>query len=357
MSKDISQVDKNLAVAAEIDAPDCIFRSVKEDPFDLYGLYNAKGEDVFRRLPKSVARATSDEVTILHTHTSGGRVRFSTDSEYIAIRASVPSVTHFAHMPLTGVAGFDMYVSRDGHDIFTKTFVPPYDMTDGYTSICHFGDKKMREITINFPLYNPVNELYVGIRNGAKLTHGRKYKYETPVVYYGSSITQGGCASRPGNAYPALISQALNCDYINLGFSGSAKGEDAIMDYIASLSMSAFVYDYDYNAPDVAHLKSTHERGFLKIREKHPSLPVIFVSAPNDSKRFRSKTPRSVILETYLNALKNGDENVYFVYGSSLFDGEFANSCTVDDCHPTDLGFLRMARGIGRIVTRALGEY
>ncbi len=357
MSKDISQVDKNLAVAAEINAPDCIFQSVKETPFELYGLYNAKGEDVFRRLPEDVARATSEGVTTLHTHTAGGRVRFSTDSEYVAIRASVPSVTHFAHMPLTGVAGFDMYVSRDGHDIFAKTFVPPYGMTDGYASIHHFGDKKMREITINFPLYNPVNELYVGIQDGAALSHGHKYKHETPVVYYGSSITQGGCASRPGNAYPALISQALDCDYINLGFSGNAKGEDAMMDYIASLSMSAFVYDYDHNAPNVAHLKNTHERGFLKIREKHPSLPVIFVSAPNDdAKSIQLREQRSVILETYLNALKNGDENVYFVDGSSLFDGEFANSCTVDGCHPTDLGFLRMARGIGRAVARALGE-
>lgn len=355
MSKDISQIDKNLAVPAEINAPDCVFHNVKEEPFEIYGLYNAKSEEIFRRLPESDAKAISDGVEKLHIHTAGGRVRFSTDSEYIAIRAIVPSVTHFSHMPLCGVAGFDMYVSRDGHDVFEKTFVPPYGMTDGFTSIYHFGDRKMREITINFPLYNPVNDLYVGISDDAVLSGGKKYKYEIPVVYYGSSITQGGCASRPGNAYPAVISQMLDCDYINLGFSGNARGEDAMYDYIASLSMSAFVYDYDYNAPSTEHLEKTHERGFLKIREKQPELPVIFVTAPNDDmKNIQRRNNRAVIMKTYLNAVERGDENVYFVDGASIFDGENPNSCTVDGCHPTDLGFLRMARGIGRVVAYVL---
>ncbi len=355
MSKDISQIDKNLAVLAEINAPDCVFHNVKEEPFDLYGFYDAEGQDVFRRLPEPVAKATNAGVTAIHVHTAGGRVRFSTDSEYVVVRSVVPNVTHFSHMPPSGVAGFDMYVSRDGHDVFEKTFVPPYNMTDGFTSVYHFGDRKMREITINFPLYNPVDALYIGLSGDAVLSKGRKYKYETPVVYYGSSITQGGCASRPGNAYPALISQTLDCDYINLGFSGSAKGEDAMMDYIASLSMSAFVYDYDYNAPDAEHLAKTHERGFLKIREKHPELPVIFVTAPNDDmKNEQYKKRRAVIMKTYLNAIERGDENVYFVDGNSIFDGENPNSCTVDGCHPTDLGFLRMARGIGRVVAYVL---
>ena len=126
-------------------------------------------------------------------------------------------------------------------------------------------------------------------------------------------------------------------------------------DYIASLSMSAFVYDYDYNAPSTEHLEKTHERGFLKIREKQPELPVIFVTAPNDDmKNTRRRNNRAVIMKTYLNAVERGDENVYFVDGASIFDGENSNSCTVDGCHPTDLGFLRMARGIGRVVAYVL---
>ena len=88
------------------------------------------------------------------------------------------------------------------------------------------------------------------------------YVVEKPIVFYGSSITEGGCASRVTNAYPALLSKWLNADYINLGFSGSAKGEIPVAEFIAEQSMSAFVYDYDHNAPNPEHLAATHEAFF-----------------------------------------------------------------------------------------------
>ncbi len=365
MAKDISRIDENLAVAGAIDAPDCVFHDVRKAPFEIYGLYKPTEGSSFRRIPKEVAEATSEGVFRLHTNTAGGRVRFATDSEYVAIKCTMPAITHFSHMPLTGVAGFDIYVSENGDDVYTKTFVPPYDMTNGYVSIYHFNERKKREITINFPLYNSVDSLYIGLEPDASLSEGRKYKYEKPVVYYGSSITQGGCASRPGNSYEAFISQKLDCNHINLGFSGNAKGEDSIMEYIAGLDMSAFVYDYDYNTPSVEHLKATHEKGFLTIREKNPNLPVIFVSAPNDN--LHSTDPniklrntytlrRNIIFNTYMNAVERGDKNVYFVDGTSLYDGEFPHSCTVDGCHPNDLGFFRMATSIGRVVRIVLAN-
>ena len=133
----------------------------------------------------------------------------------------------------------------------------------------------------------------------------------------------------------------------NLGFSGNARGEDAMYDYIASLSMSAFVYDYDYNAPSTEHLEKTHERGFLKIREKHPELPVIFVTAPNDDmKNIQRRNNRAVIMKTYLNAVSRGDENVYFVDGKKYFSTFNADGCSVDGTHPNDLGFYRMAQAV-----------
>ncbi len=356
MAKDISKIDRNLAVAG-IDAPDCVLYDVRNAPFKIYGLYKPETETTFRRLPEEVARATSEGVLSLHTNTAGGRVRFATDSEYIAISCKLPSLTRFAHMPTTGVSGFDMYVSKGGADVFEKCLTPPWDMTDGYSTIYHFGSRCLRELTINFPLYNDVDELLIGLEPDAVLKEGKKYKYEKPVVYYGSSITQGGCATRPGNCYEALISQRLDCDYINLGFSGSAKGEDAIIDYIASLDMSVFVYDYDHNAPDAAHLEATHFKGYKKIREKHPELPIIMVTAPLDNRAFlenRYFPCREVIMKSFLDAKASGDENVYFVDGAALFNGENTDVCTVDGCHPNDLGFLRMADGIGRIVEYVL---
>ncbi len=358
MSNDISKIDRNLAVAG-IDAPDCVFHDVRKAPFEIYGLYKPTEGETFRRLPKDVAKATSEGVLSLSTNTAGGRVRFATDSEYIAISCRFPNITRFSHMPLQAAAGFDMYISKGGRDVFEKSFSPPTDMTDGYSTIYHFGSRKMRELTINFPLYNDVDSLHIGLEPDAKLEGGKKYTYEKPVVYYGSSITQGGCASRPGNCYQALITQELDCDYINLGFSGNAKAEDAIIDYIASLDMSVFVYDYDHNAPDAEYLEKTHHKGYLKIREKHPDLPIIMVTAPIDDRALtepRYIPCRDVVMKSYLDAKASGDKNVWFIDGAAFFDGAHTDSCTVDGCHPNDTGFVRMAAAIGRRIWYLLSE-
>ena len=125
-----------------------------------------------------------------------------------------------------------------------------------------FDKKTEREITINFPLYSSVADLYIGLDETAVLKKSLGYKHKKPIVFYGSSITQGGCASRPGNAYESIISRALQTDYINLGFSGNAKAEDEIAQYIKDLDMSVFIYDYDHNAPNLKHLEDTHQRMF-----------------------------------------------------------------------------------------------
>ena len=96
---------------------------------------------------------------------------------------------------------------------------------------------------IHFPLYDNVDELWIGIEKNATLQEGGQYRSLAPVIYYGSSITQGGCASRPGNAYPAIISRQLNCDFRNLGFSGSSRGEQISAQYIAEQPMCVFVMD------------------------------------------------------------------------------------------------------------------
>jgi hypothetical protein len=157
----------------------------------------------------------------------------------------------------------------------------------------------MREITINFPLYSEVNELYIGLMRDSLVLESAPYRIEKPIVYYGSSITQGGCASRPGNAYEALVTQALGINHINLGFSGNAKGEKEISEYICSLDMSAFVYDYDHNAPDIEHLKNTHERMFKEIRASHKDVPIIIMTRPK-----YTLTSEEKINATWLDSLE-----------------------------------------------------
>ena len=119
--------------------------------------------------------------------------------------------------------------------------------------------------------------------------------------------------------------------------------------------MSAFVLDYDHNAPNPEHLANTHENFFKTVREKNPTLPIVMVSRPNtlyntldDAKR------RQVIFKTYLNAKSAGDNNVYFVDGSSFLLSDTADTQIVDQCHPSDGGFLRMAEIIGGVLKSAI---
>lgn len=333
----ISQIDRNFAVKTSLDIDGIRFYDIEEEVFSLHGVTFENG--VYRRLPEKVASDVNEGVYNLHIHTAGGRIRFVTDSSFVAIKAVMHEIGKMPHFALTGSAGFDLYVDEE----YYNSFVPPYDVTDGYECAIHFGDKSQRDITINFPLYSGVSALYIGLDETAGLKKSSEYKHKKPIVFYGSSITQGGCASRPGNSYESVISRALQTDYINLGFSGSARGEDAIAQYIASLDMSVFVYDYDYNAPTVEHLQNTHQRMFKTIREKNPELPVVILSRPKFSLTEEENKRLSVIRKTYTDAVLSGDKNVYFIEGTELM--KYAeNDGTVDGCHPNDLGFYSMAK-------------
>ncbi len=350
----IEDIDKNFKTENSVNEENLAYISVKKAPFDLYGF---AVKERFLRISQDVADSVNPGVASLGPHTAGGRVRFRTDSPYVAISVKLPYVTKFPHMPLTGTSGFDMYTYSGGVYKYVKTFNPTHDSGNAFEAIHRFGTREMRDITLNFPLYNAVDEVYIGLDKGSSLECGGKYIGSKPIVYYGSSITQGGCASRPGNAYQAIISRRYNADFINLGFSGSARGEKEIADYIASLEMSMFVYDYDHNAPTVEHLKNTHESMFKTIRASHPDIPIIMMTRPFDGDEENVRARREVVLETYNNALNCGDKNVYFIDGEKMKDIMGGFSGTVDGCHPNDLGFMCMAKALETIIDPLADKY
>lgn len=352
----ISEIDKNLKVA-ELPEEPLQFYDVREAPFQIYGLYRPQEDGPFKRLPDQLAQETNEGVAVLYRNTAGGRVRFSTDSRYIAIRAVMPSVQHMSKMPLTGSAGFDLYVDEGEKSTFAGALVPPEDMTTGYVTAHTFPDRRLRHITIHFPLYNDVSALSIGLQPDAVLEPGAAYRWTKPVLYYGSSITQGGCASRPGNSYPAIISRRCSCDYYNFGFSGSARGEEGLLRYLAQQEAGIFVCDYDHNAPTPEHLLKTHRRAYEIIRAQQPELPILLVGRPGfQIDNAEEIERRSIIYATYQAAAAAGDRHVYYVDGQSLFQGEGWDCCTVDGTHPNDLGFFRMAEMIGTVIHRILSE-
>ena len=357
MSKNIEALDKNFVVATEIKEPDIRFYSAKDKPFAIYGLYNCLEEPVFKRMPTEIAEKVNSGVATLHLHTSGGRLRFATDSRYVAINAKMPSFSRAPHNALTGTSSFDLYIDdpNGAPSRFFKPFIPPYDMKDGYESLVDLKTNKMRYITINFPSYAQVSELYIGLQKNAELSEGLKYRDIKPIVYYGSSITQGACTLRPGNIYQNIICRRNNIDYVNLGFSGSAKAEDIMVDYLRELDMSIFVLDYDHNAPNPEHLKNTHRRLYERFREVKPNVPFVMISKADVYKNYEDALlRRDVIMATYLYARSAGDQNVYFVDGMRIYPDAQYESCTVDHVHPTDLGMSFMADAIGTELNRIL---
>lgn len=359
MTKRIEEIDKNFAVPADVSDIDADYYDVREAPFKVYGLYDYKNEPEFKRMPDEIGLNVNAGVAELYKHTAGGRVRFSTDSDVVILKAVMSKPHRFPHMPRSGAAGFDLYIDdAESGSRYHRTFMPPHDFENGYASrIRLHGGKKHRYITVNFPPYNDVKEVYIGVRKGSTVGEGLGYRNDKPVIYYGSSITQGGCASRPGNSYQNIISRRMNLDYINLGFSGSGLAEDNIVDYMSRLPMCAFVSDYDHNAPNPEHLKNTHRRMYEKIRAANPDIPYIMISRYDfDCAYDENILRRDVIYETYRYARQNGDGNVYYIDGASVFRGSYEDMCTVDGTHPNDLGFALLADAIGAELKRAFTQ-
>ena len=341
----LEELDKNFEVKTSIDKEDICFLNIEQQPFKIYGVFKENGR--YLRMPEEVAKTVSESVYRLNEYTAGGRVRFVTNSPYVAIKVRQGVINRGSHSTLVSNMGFDLYVGND----FVKPFIPPMDSKDGYESIIEFPTDEKREITIHFPRSSSVEDVYVGVQKDAVIEEPTPYKNTKPIVYYGSSITQGGCASRTGMLYQNIVSRRFNYDYINLGFSGNAKGEQEISDYIKNLDMSLFVLDYDHNAPTPQHLRETHERFYKNVREKNPELPIILMSRPKFELNEEETERLEIIKTTFKNAVNAGDKNIYLLDNKDL-TSICKNDGTVDGCHPTDFGFVSMAKALGDLIEK-----
>ncbi|MBR4303951.1 MAG: hypothetical protein IKT81_01330 [Clostridia bacterium] len=360
MSRKISEIDKNLL--QQTDLPEGItVHDIFKPPFRLYGFYKPLETGLLERGSRQIqADESINDGRMLLRNTAGGRVRFATNSKTVALCVKLPNRTVFSHMTQAAVCGFDMYAECDGANRHAKTFLPPADVTQlEYTNVFTFEEAKMRTLTINFPLYNDVTSLFIGLDEGADVEEASLYRNETPIVFYAGSITQGCSASRPGMCHTNILSRWLDSDILNLGLSGSDKGEPALARYIADLPMSAFVHGYGYNSPSIEYFEQTYYPFYKIIREKHPHIPILMVSCPvpitlKEGKRKDLLTRRrEVTMNAYLKARREGDTNVWFVDGFAALgaDGEEA---TIDGGHFTDLGYINMAKCLMPLLSRLL---
>lgn len=353
--KKIEELDKNFIVPRS-DNNKLTYFDITSGMFEISGLPWLKHNKSFCRLNVDWLPKFSEGVQYLSWCTAGVVVRFATDSSVIAVKVELTSKDDMSHMPRTGISGVDLYMGKGKNKKFVKVAMPQNNKTE-YEAVFEGFEPTMQEWTLNLPLYNGVKKLEIGLSPESQLAKPSPYTIEKPIVFYGSSITQGGCASRPGNAYTHIICRWLDANMVNLGFSGNAKGEPEMAELISQIEMSAFVMDYDHNAPSVEHLKETHENFFKIIRNAQPDLPIIIVSKPDfDSNVKVNDIRRRIIFETYKNAISHGDKNIYFVDGETLFGTQDRDACTVDGCHPNDLGFMRMAEHICPAIEKALNK-
>ena len=346
--KDISEVDTNFKTE-KFEGETLEFRNVLTDSvFEITGFPWRQPGEPFHRLP--LENGFSKTLNNLSRHTSGGMVRFTTNARRIAVRTKWIMAWEGNTQPRTGKFGIDFYLmAGTGKDSFFRNiaggraemngtplqawvFRPPITSDKG----------NFITWTMYLPTYCGEEILELGFEPGAEFKPCPPQKIAKPIVFYGSSITQGGCASRPGNKYTTMLCRVLDAPEVNLGFSGSAKGEEEMARLIATLDMSAFVLDYDYNSPNAEHLAETHARFFNIVREAQPNLPIVILSRCTLYTNDRT----AVIRKTYEDAIAKGDKKVWFVEGSTLIDQEAKIAASVDGCHPNDLGFYLMYKNL-----------
>ena len=343
-----------------------------ESPFALTGLPWAHERGFYDRIPEDLMpEGATDLFKEIATETSGGIARIRTNSPRVFFEGRLRRVKGtLYHMSRVGRSGFDFWIRRDGEEklSFQGTSVP---IDYGTTAVvCEVAVKRnglydarpepegpagFYELRIILPIYNVFDEACIYVEPDCEVLPPQPQAYDQQVLFYGSSITQGACASRPSQCYTNLLALALDCPILNFGFSGQCMAEPELADLILRQRMDIFVYDYDHNAPDIPYLKKTHQPFFRRIRESRPDLPVVFATKCDyDSSLDDNDGRRRIIRATYEQARQAGDENVFFVDGKDFFEG-IRDFTTVDGVHPNDIGFYLMYKNTLPALKKALG--
>lgn len=326
--------------------------SYKDQPIKLFGVADFEKKGKLQRLPDDLIEKIP-RLGKLARRCPGARLCFKTNSETIKIRINFETFEVDKGMAIYSSQSAAVFAGERQSSRFLG-LVSPQD----YDEKCFEGTLNKRnaleDVIVWLPRNEIISDIEIEIEDGAVMLEPTPYKYSKPILYYGSSITEGGCCESVTNGYNAIISRHLDVDYYNFGFSGNARGDLNMAEYIAGIDMSIFVYDYDHNASSPEYLADTHEAFFKVIRERNPELPVVMMTRPAERYGEDEKKRREVVRATYQRALDSGDKNVYFIDGETFFGDFDRELCTVDTVHPNDLGFYKMASVIEPVIKSIL---
>jgi hypothetical protein len=317
--------------------------SLKESPYD--------------RLPISYKEKVREPVWDLSKASAGITVRFHSNSTSINLKWTVLNDLDMPHMASTGIKGIDLYtkynnkwryVTTAGALVGLKTYQNksiPADSINEYELIKNMSPD-FREYKLFLPLYDGVTKLEVGIDSRASIEKASPNPVK-PIVFYGTSITQGGCASRPGMAHTNIISRKLDVDCINYGFSGNGRMETPIVKLISEIDARFYVIECMQNM-DSEQVSERVRPLVDMIRTNHPFTPIVLVENMMYTMAFLDQTIKTRLIQEnaalkneYDKIIKSDIPNIFYIKDNKDF--LLDNEGTVDGVHLTDLGFLRYA--------------
>lgn len=312
-------------------------------------------ENFWERLPLRAKNQVPPVVWGLSKHTAGLCVRFVTDATTIAAAWDGAVKLRMNHMALSGSAGLDLYRREGNQWRYVATGRPREEFTTQVLVGIWPGRELpagRREYLLYLPLYHPVTELKLGIPPDATLARApqRPASRQKPIVFYGTSITQGGCASRAGMCHTAILGRWLDRPIINLGFSGSGKGEFEMAQLVAEIQAACFVLEPLPNMT-VDQVRERLPRWIEILRQAHPRTPIVLVMNPLKSE---GDEQNRALAAVFRRARKAGVKHLYLMPATGQLAGK--ENGTVDGVHPTDLGFYRMAEYYFRFLSPLLSN-
>ncbi len=329
--------------------------------FPVWGKATSVTANRYVRLPDSLEQVSRPSLWKLAMNSAGLSVRFRSNSTAIAARWELLFDNHMNHMTDTGVKGLDLYCLEGEEWRFVNSARP--QGKKNATVIVSSMEPQDREYMLCLPLYDGILSLEIGVDSLATLAlpaieWPRRHK---PVVFYGTSILQGGCASRPGMAHTHILSRWFNREMINLGFSGNGQLDMEIAPVIAGVDASVFVLDFVPNAT-VEQMEERMEAFYRVIRDRHPCTPILFVEDPvfthtRYDRRVAEEVKRKneTLHRIFAGMQEQGEKHIYLLSSERMIgtDGE----ATVDGVHFTDVGFLRYAELLREVLSPWLSDH
>jgi hypothetical protein len=301
----------------------------------------------YDRLPGRAQGVVRDAVWNLSRDSAGSVVRFTTDSKEIRARWTLTNQRLSGpNMTPIGASGLDLYVKHNGQWRWLGVGRPTRVPTNTDTLITKLPAGS-REYMLYLPLYNGVTSVEVGVEKGASIAKV-PVRSTKPIVFYGTSITHGASASRPGMTHVAMLGRWFDREVVNLGFSGNGRMEAEVTRFLVEIDAGVFVLDCLPNMTD-KDIQANAEKCVRMIREKHPKTPILLVEDRNYSDNFlnasrreRNESNHKAMKEVYAKMKRDKVPALHYLKADNLLaaDGED----TIDGSHPTDLGFLRQAR-------------